>query len=165
MSPAIGTVAASSNETFDGLGATRVARATAYSAHAPEPEPKTSSPGPKPSTSRPTASTTPARSAPTRQSLGLRNPAPTRAKYGPVTPYHSTGLTDDACTRTSTWSSSGTGTSTSRRSRTPGSGRPYCSWTIACIRFCPRSRSVVRSSSIAAAVIFRSFHVRCMLML
>src|SRR5262249_2985434 len=70
-------------------------------------------------------------------SFGLRNPAPTRAKYGPVTPYHSTGLTDDAETRTSTWSSSGTGTSVSRSCSTEGVGRPYCSWTIAFMSFPP----------------------------
>ena len=58
-------------------------------------------------TSFPTDSTRPARSEPTDVSFGRRNPPPiTRPRRNPVTPYHSTGLTEDACTRTSTWSSS-----------------------------------------------------------
>ena len=66
--------------------------------------------------------------------LGLRRPPPnSRTKNGPVTPYHSAGLTDDAWTRSNTWSSSIVGTSTSRSSST--SGIPYRSWTIAFIVF------------------------------
>ena len=104
--------------------------------------PNTSSPGWNSVTSFPTASTTPATSAPTLVLFGLRRPPPnSRTKYGPVTPYHSTGLTDDAWTRSSTWWSSIAGMSTSRSSST--SGIPYRSWTIAFIVF--PGRVVVRS--------------------
>jgi hypothetical protein len=35
--------------------------------------------------------------------FGARSPSPNRrTKKGPITRYHSAGLTDDACTRTST---------------------------------------------------------------
>src|SRR6266540_3147789 len=128
---AIGTAAASSNDTFAGFGARRASRATAYSAQAPGATPSTSSPGRKSSTALPTASTRPARSVPTSLVFGFSSPDEGRAKSGPVTWYHSAGFTDDACTRTSTWSSPTTGMSTSRSSTTPG--RPYRSWTIAFI--------------------------------
>ena len=132
MIAAIGTAAASSNDTFAGFRTRRTSRAGAYSAQAAPDVPNTSSPGLNSVTSFPTASTTPATSAPTLVLLGLRRPPPnSRTKYGAVTPYHSTGLADDACTRSSTWSSAIAGMSTSRSSST--SGMPNRSWTIAFI--------------------------------
>ena len=96
--------------------------------------PNTSSPGWNSVTSLPTASTTPGDVGADVVLFGLRSPPPkARAKNGPVTPYHSTGLTDDACTRSSTWSSAIAGMSISRSSST--SGIPYRSWTIAFIVF------------------------------
>src|SRR4029453_11691963 len=79
--------------------------------------PNTSSPGRKFSTSPPTASTRPATSDPTPACFGLRNPLSKRAKYGPVTPYHSSGLTDGASTRTSTGALWGAVFSPPRKSR------------------------------------------------
>ncbi len=135
MTPAIGTAAACSKVTVPGLEAICRSLAQTSSAQAPEPtQPNTSSPGAKPVTSAPTASTTPATSAPGIGSFGTRSPAWARAMYGvPVVMCQSYMLSDDARTRISTWSAAGSGTATSRSSRT--SGRPYRSWTIALIVF------------------------------
>ena len=154
----MGIAAASSNDTPAGFGARRDSRAAASSAQAPDPVPNTSSPGANAVTAPPTASTRPARSAPTAGDAGLRKPPP-RAKRGPVTPYHSTGFTEDACTRTSTWSSSIVGFSTSRSSST--SGRPYRSATIAFIVSTPSA--MVVSRSIVTVDIPSSFDIHCKL--
>ena len=119
--PATPTEPACSNVTLAGL-ATRPCSATATrSANEPIVIPKTSSPGRKRVTAAPTASTTPATSDPSRGSRGRRQPSLARTRCGrPVIRCQSTALTDAATTRTSTWSSAGTGTSTSASSRTSG---------------------------------------------
>ena len=127
---AIGTAAACSNVMFAGFGAIAFFTET-YSANAPVLPPKTSSPGLKSVRLAPTASTIPAKSAPTLGSFGLRQPICGRPTRRPFVPYHSAGFTEDARTRTSTSSSAGTGLSMSTSSRT--SGVPYSWQTIAFI--------------------------------
>src|SRR5260221_9804743 len=76
VSPARGTAAASSKETFAGFAARYDSEAHAYSARDPRQNPKTSSPGLNRVTLRPTDSTCPATSRPGRfiLGLGLRRP-------------------------------------------------------------------------------------------
>jgi len=72
----------------------------------------------------PTASTWPARSTPSRVTLGLRSPAPRRRMYGvPLTKCQSSGLTEAARTLIKTSLSLGTGFATSVIWTT--SGAPY----------------------------------------
>ena len=80
----MGTAAASSKLTPEGLSATPSSGAVAYSANAPPlrhwtprtVSPNTSSPGRNRVTADPTDSTTPATSVPGTRSLGCRTPAP-----------------------------------------------------------------------------------------
>jgi hypothetical protein len=68
------TAAACSKLRFAGFGASLLSGARAYSAYEPLPMPNTSSPGWNLVTSSPTASTTPATSAPGTGVLGARRP-------------------------------------------------------------------------------------------
>jgi len=98
-----------------------VSRTTTYSAKAPPAPPKTSSPGSKRLTASPTASTTPAKSLPSRVSAGLPIPDISRMRYGePRMKCQSSGFTPAARTLTSTWSGAGTGFSTAPTSSTSG---------------------------------------------
>src|SRR5712691_136702 len=113
---ATGKVAASSNETPAGFRTTPPLAAMAmYSAKEPRPPPNTSSPGSKEVTFLPVASTMPAKSVPTTTGLRPRRRCPTgeRAK-------RSTGLADDAETRTRRPSSGTAGRSSSMTSSSPG---------------------------------------------
>jgi hypothetical protein len=94
--------------------AASVASGTAtYSARVPSPVPNTWSPGRKRATFGPAASTSPARSIPSRPPLGRRSPIAGRASHGmPVIAYQSAGLTDAALTRTRTSPSAASGRST-----------------------------------------------------
>src|SRR5439155_11125540 len=78
VSPARGTAAACSNETFAGFAAKYDSEAHAYSARDPRQSPNTSSPGLNRVTFRPTASTRPATSRPGGFRLGLRRPTISR---------------------------------------------------------------------------------------
>src|SRR6266545_3929389 len=114
--PATANVAASSNETPAGFGTTPPFAATiTYSAKAPLAAPNTSSPGLSAVTLVPTASTVPAKSVPTTTGLcGRRRcPAGERVK-------RSTGLAEEAWTRTSRPSSGTAGRSRSASSSSPG---------------------------------------------
>src|SRR4051812_39366746 len=158
--PAIGTPAASSNDTLAGFRARRAFRAGAYSAQEAPDVPNTSSPGRNSVTSLPTSSTVPARSPPNSVFFGRRSPLPNRANTGPVTPYHSTGLTEVAWTRISTWWASIAGRSTSPTLRA-SRGRPYRSCMTACIRVGRAGR--VSEPGLVVVVICSTclLHVRC----
>ena len=82
MSPASGTAAASSNETFAGFAARDDSEAHAYSARDPRHSPKMSSPGLNWVTLRPMDATRPATSRPGRAAQGLRRPRNNRVIAG-----------------------------------------------------------------------------------
>jgi len=136
--PACGSAAACSNVMRAGFGSNADSGAQTYSANAPKPpdpkldtSPKTASPRRNRSTRLPTATTVPATSQPPILTRGgeladtARRIAPTTRKNsgGPLRMNRSKSLSDDACTRTSTSFSAGTGLATSRSSGEPDSPR------------------------------------------
>ena len=106
--PPSGTAAASSNDRFAGFRARRASRAARTRPRRRPPCRTPRRPVGGPSTSPADSFDPPSQiGSHVRAAWALRNPRPESARStGPVTPYQSTGLTDDACTRTSTSSSS-----------------------------------------------------------
>src|SRR5215213_3181994 len=92
--------------------------------------PKTRSPAANSFTPAPTVSTSPENSVPRIRRFGRATPVKNRLMNGfALRQPQSDRVTVVACTRTRTWSSFGTGRSTSSIRRT--SGGPYLSWTTA----------------------------------
>src|SRR5580698_280884 len=125
VNTAIGIEDACSHVTLSGFRAKFDSDAHAYSANAPLHEPNTASPSLNCVMFLPAASISPATSAPSRESFGLRSPpAAMRTGYGsPLIKCQSYGLTAAARTLIRTSSSLGTGFSTSAIWTT--SGGPY----------------------------------------